>query len=120
MVRKVIFFLILVLIPIFVKANVVCNDGTISPTCNVCSRGCCSHHGGCSSSSSNYYDNNDSSNDHYSGNIYGNNNASINQIDKINEKVDADSKEVYFGFSAIISVISGVICLFKLSSKGGI
>jgi len=27
--------------------NVVCNDGTESPTCEVCRRGCCSHHGGC-------------------------------------------------------------------------
>lgn len=27
--------------------NVICNDGTESPTCEVCRRGCCSHHGGC-------------------------------------------------------------------------
>lgn len=30
-----------------VELNVRCNDGTISPTCEVCRRGCCSHHGGC-------------------------------------------------------------------------
>jgi hypothetical protein len=27
--------------------NIICNDGTESPTCEVCRRGCCSHHGGC-------------------------------------------------------------------------
>lgn len=29
------------------ELNVICNDGTVSPTCEVCRRGCCSHHGGC-------------------------------------------------------------------------
>jgi len=28
-------------------SNVMCNDGTISPTCQTCTRGCCSSHGGC-------------------------------------------------------------------------
>lgn len=27
--------------------NIICNDGTPSPTCTTCSAGCCSHHGGC-------------------------------------------------------------------------
>lgn len=27
--------------------NVTCNDGTVSPTCKDCHRGCCSYHGGC-------------------------------------------------------------------------
>ena len=35
-----------------VHANIVCNDGSVSPSCSVCSRGCCSRHGGCSSYSS--------------------------------------------------------------------
>ena len=38
--------------PIVVKANIVCNDGTTSPSCSTCHQGCCSRHGGCSSSSS--------------------------------------------------------------------
>ena len=38
--------------PIAVSANIICNDGTVSKTCSVCSRGCCSRHGGCSNSSS--------------------------------------------------------------------
>lgn len=27
--------------------NIICNDGTVSPTCQDCHRGCCSYHGGC-------------------------------------------------------------------------
>ncbi len=27
--------------------NITCNDGTTSPTCQDCHRGCCSWHGGC-------------------------------------------------------------------------
>lgn len=52
--RKIIglFLLILVLNPLEVKANIVCNDGTISPSCSTCHKGCCSRHGGCSGSSS--------------------------------------------------------------------
>lgn len=50
---KVIEFVILImLLPIVVNANIVCNDGTISPICGDCHKGCCSSHGGCSNSSS--------------------------------------------------------------------
>ncbi len=42
----------LVFCPIVVKANIVCNDGTTSPSCVTCHKGCCSRHGGCSSGSS--------------------------------------------------------------------
>lgn len=37
-----------------VFANIMCNDGTISPSCGDCHRGCCSHHGGCASGGSSY------------------------------------------------------------------
>ncbi len=47
-----IFFIQMTFMPIIVKANILCNDGTISPSCGDCHRGCCSHHGGCSSGSS--------------------------------------------------------------------
>ncbi len=43
-----IFVLLVMLFPINVKANIICNDGTTSPRCADCHRGCCSHHGGCS------------------------------------------------------------------------
>lgn len=37
----------LILLPIKVQAKVMCNDGSISPSCDVCKPGCCSKHGGC-------------------------------------------------------------------------
>ena len=50
--RFVLFLVMLAFCPIAVKANIVCNDGTTSPSCSTCHKGCCSRHGGCSSSSS--------------------------------------------------------------------
>lgn len=49
--KKVVKLIILfiVLVPTVVNANIRCNDGTISPSCGDCHRGCCSHHGGCAS-----------------------------------------------------------------------
>jgi len=44
--------LVTILIPLNVKANITCKDGTTSPSCMDCHRGCCSHHGGCASTSS--------------------------------------------------------------------
>ena len=29
------------------SGTILCNDGTRSPTCGTCRKGCCSHHGGC-------------------------------------------------------------------------
>lgn len=56
---KLVYTIILVVLSIFViipymevNANIICNDGTISPKCTTCHRGCCSHHGGCSSGGS--------------------------------------------------------------------
>lgn len=37
-----------------VYANIMCNDGTESPTCSDCHQGCCSWHGGCANSRSSY------------------------------------------------------------------
>lgn len=33
--------------PLYDTGTIMCNDGTRSPTCRTCSRGCCSWHGGC-------------------------------------------------------------------------
>lgn len=49
----IIFVLLMSFLPTVVNANIVCNDGTVSPSCADCHRGCCSHHGGCSSGSKN-------------------------------------------------------------------
>ena len=48
----VLFVLTIVFIPNIVSANIVCNDGTTSPSCTDCHKGCCSKHGGCSINSS--------------------------------------------------------------------
>ena len=46
------------IVPMNVHANIMCNDGQRSPTCQDCHRGCCSHHGGCASGySDNSYSN---------------------------------------------------------------
>ena len=55
-----IIILLVYIIPVNVYANIQCNDGTISPSCSDCHRGCCSHHGGCASSSSPSASNNNS------------------------------------------------------------
>jgi len=55
--RILTFFLFLLFFPLIVKANIVCNDGTVSATCGDCHQGCCSRHGGCTNnpgSSGNY------------------------------------------------------------------
>lgn len=44
---KVLLIALLFIFPTFVYANIMCNDGTTSPTCTDCHRGCCSRHGGC-------------------------------------------------------------------------
>ena len=62
--KNIIFVLlcILFLCPSYVKANIMCSDGTISPSCADCHRGCCSHHGGCASGGSSYSNNSSSNN----------------------------------------------------------
>ena len=49
----IIFTGVFLLKPSLVFANIMCVDGTESPTCSYCHQGCCSHHGGCASK--NYY-----------------------------------------------------------------
>ena len=39
--------LLVLFLPMTVKANIVCNDGTLSKSCLNCHSGCCSGHGGC-------------------------------------------------------------------------
>ncbi len=58
------FLVLFLFLPLVVNANIMCNDGTRSPSCQDCHQGCCSHHGGCayggsdsSSSNSNSYSN---------------------------------------------------------------
>lgn len=68
--RIVEFVLLMMFLPIVVNANIVCNDGTISPSCGDCHKGCCSSHGGCSnsSSSSSSSESTNSNNNNYTNN----------------------------------------------------
>ena len=53
--KKRIIILVIVLFllfPIITKANIICNDGTVSSSCQDCHKGCCSRHGGCTNGSS--------------------------------------------------------------------
>lgn len=50
--RSVFIILFVVFLPLNVKANIMCKDGTVSNSCADCHQGCCSHHGGCASSGS--------------------------------------------------------------------
>ena len=48
-IKYLLFFIIIyVIFASVIKANVICKDGQVSPTCGTCRRGCCSGHGGCS------------------------------------------------------------------------
>ncbi len=53
--KIMIILFIILLIPLKVKANIVCNDGTMSSSCYDCHQGCCSHHGGCVKNNNNDY-----------------------------------------------------------------
>lgn len=60
----IIFVCLLFVFPTFVKANIICNDGSQSPSCSYCHPGCCSWHGGCTSTYESYdedYDEEDKS-----------------------------------------------------------
>lgn len=77
-------FIVLILIsfflfPLSVNANILCNDGTYSPSCQDCHRGCCSHHGGCATNSNNSYSNNYSNYDNNNNNETDSYNNNYNQ-----------------------------------------
>ena len=98
------FLLFLMIIPFNVNANVICNDGTVSPTCGVCSRGCCSHHGGCSNS----YSNSSSSN---SNDTNYNNSSYSNSYYEEDVVEDLEIKEIYLIISIVTSLFSFLIYL---------
>lgn len=56
-----IIILIILCVPNIVYAGITCNDGTESPTCYECHRGCCSGHDGCTENSNYNYNVNDDS-----------------------------------------------------------
>ena len=87
---------ILFLCPSYVKANIMCNDGTPSPSCADCHRGCCSYHGGCASGGSSYSNNSYSNSNSFSNNTNSySNSSSYRTPQKVVEKSSDNSiKEI--------------------------
>lgn len=87
--------IMVVLNPLVVKANIVCNDGTISAGCNDCHQGCCSRHGGCTD---NPNSGSSSSNSSYTSSTSTNKKTSVPEIVKSDdtslEKVTVDGDDV--------------------------
>lgn len=102
---KKLFLIIILMIPLNIYANIVCNDGTISRSCSNCHKGCCSGHGGCTNgynynngyNNSSNYSNNNSSNSGSSNNGIQNNDNSINENTK-----ESESKAFWLILLAII------------------
>lgn len=91
--------LIAILLLIFLRGNIVCNDGTISPSCSDCHSGCCSHHGGCSS------DYNTNKNNHY--------NSTKNNYHKKNE----DENDNDFTVWIVIAILGIPIIIFLIREE---
>ena len=90
----VIIVIVILSFPIIVRANIVCNDGTISDSCQDCHRGCCSSHGGCSNSSSGGSSNSGTSNNNSSANSSGNVNTEKPVVEEVVKDSDTTLKEV--------------------------
>ena len=88
--KKIFFMFVLFLIPFAVKANIMCNDGTTSPSCQDCHQGCCSHHGGCANSN---YNNTVNTNNTY--NNTENNDSYDETSDEKNDLYDETDDENY-------------------------
>lgn len=66
--KKMLLFICLIFLiaPVMVKANIMCNDGTISKSCTDCHPGCYSYHGGCANNyDSSSYDEEDYDDEDY-------------------------------------------------------
>lgn len=96
-----IILLMMILLPVSVRANIVCNDGTVSPSCGDCHRGCCSHHGGCSSNVSS--NSNSNSNNHSNSSSSSNQNPFNEQIPVVENPKSSDTtlKEVTVDYEKI-------------------
>ncbi len=120
--------------PMIVKANIVCNDGTVSSSCADCHKGCCSRHGGCtdnpnsgSGTGSNnnsyayYRSNSNSSSNDTSNNSSSsaNNSAEIVSASKgeSNSLVDNNSKDSFSFFDGLIFFVTGAFVASKFKKK---
>lgn len=89
-------FIVLIIVfsifPMIVNANIMCNDGTTSPTCENCHQGCCSYHGGCA-------------NKRYNSN---------NKQNNINSKKKQKRNKINSSFAIIIGILTYVISIILL------
>lgn len=96
-------------LPISVKANILCNDGTHSPTCQDCHQGCCSHHGGCATNYS-YEDYDEYEDDDYENDEDYNDDW---EDDSDNEEYYEDGEKEEDSDSGILELgVVGLICYF--------
>ena len=93
---KKVFLLFFLLCPVVVNANIMCNDGTRSPSCGDCHQGCCSHHGGCASNYS--VDDNQSSYNRSSHYDYNDNYDNYDEYDYDYDYYDDDHYDYYEDF----------------------
>ena len=112
--KKVLFILLLIFVPLTAHATIICNDGTPSPTCGDCHRGCCSRHGGCSSSYSESSNNNSNINSSSNNNYNSDNNRHEEVIER--KSSDANIKSIIVNENEI-KTISNIIYLDVNSNK---
>ena len=89
-----IIMLLMFVLPNNVYANIICNDGTVSPSCTDCHRGCCSRHGGCTNNpnkTNSYKKKNSTSNKKTKNKIDSNNSVATKKI-KTTKKIKKNSK----------------------------
>ena len=77
---KKVLLIIILMFPLTVWANIVCNDGSVSPSCLDCHTGCCSNHGGCTNNPNSNYDYNKSNNNVKTNKTVDNNSEIIGNI----------------------------------------
>lgn len=108
--KLIIAILLLVFKIEIVSANIICNDGTESPSCGDCHPGCCSHHDGCSNGGSYnyYYDTSDYDVDK-SSNYVSNNNINT----QYDIKEETNDNEDNSGMILLGAGIVGIILMYK-------
>ena len=97
------------MVPITVNANIMCNDGTESPTCTDCHRGCCSNHGGCVS------DYNENNYNNYESEEYEDNDLYISESEEYEKESEDD--ELLFCFELALWGVAGVGAYKVLNKK---
>ncbi len=116
-----------------VKANIICNDGSVSPSCGTCGRGCCSHHGGCSSrttsntsssgkssTASSNYSNSSSSNSsrsstqNESSSTKNTSSIKVNDGEPTNHDDNSSDDGSWFG---TVAIVGGILYLASKSTK---